>query len=103
MKTKVVRKKKHFRLLRFTAALFLISSLAYIASALFLRTYNNSLSSQKQAIDAQIAQLQVENDAVAVEVNTLNNRERVSSIASDDGLSLDQDNIVTITPTDTGE
>ena len=46
---------------------------------------------------------EMQNDAVAVEVNTLNNRDRVNTIAGDSGLSLDESNIVTITKTDTGE
>ena len=93
------RKKRKLRLGYFTGILFMISTILYLMSTLFLRTYNNSLSSQKQEIEAKIAELQVANDAVAVEVNTLNNRERVNSIAADKGLSLDQDNIITITKT----
>lgn len=101
---KVVRKrKKKFGLSQFTTTFLFLSAIAYVASALFLRSYNNNLSTKKQQIDAQIAQLQVQNDAVAVEVNTLNNRDRVNSIASDDGLSMDQGNIVTITKTESGE
>ncbi len=94
------KKKKRLKLGTFTGVFFLASALLYLASTLFLRTYNNSLSSKKQEIEAKITELQVANDAVAVEVNTLNNRERVNSIATDKGLSLDQNNIITITKTD---
>ncbi len=99
-KTAKKNKKKTLRLPTFTAIFFFVSVLSYLASVLFLRTYNNSLSSQKQEIAAKISALQVQNDAVAVEVNTLNNRERVNSIAADNGLSLEQNNIITITKTD---
>lgn len=94
------RKKKKLKLLNFAVSFFMVSCLMYLASTLFLRTYNNQLSSQKQEIEAKITELQVANDAVAVEVNTLNNRERVNTIASDKGLSLEQNNIITITKTD---
>lgn len=94
------KKKKKLRLPVFTAVLFFVSVMSYLASVLFLRTYNNSLSSERQKILVQINELQVQNDAVAVEVNTLNNRERVNSIAADNGLSLEQNNIITITKTD---
>lgn len=101
---KIVRKRKRkFGLSQFATTFLFFSAIAYVVSALFLRSYNNNLSTKKQQIDAQIAQLQVQNDAVAVEVNTLNNRDRVNSIASDDGLSMDQSNIVTITKTESGE
>ncbi len=93
------RKKKRLKFGTFTCVFFLVSSLLYLMSTLFLRTYNNSLSSKKQEIEAKITELQIANDAVAVEVNTLNNRERVNSIAMDKGLSLEQNNIITITKT----
>ena len=97
------KKKKKLTLPKFTVVFFTVSVLAYLGAALFLRSYNNSLSSEKQKIEAQISALQVENDAVAVEVNTLNNRERVNTMAGDSGLRLDQDNIYTITRTDEGD
>ena len=74
-----------------------------LASALFLRSYNNSLSTQKQAIDSQIATLQTSNDAVKVEIQTLSTRDRVETIASDNGLSLNQNNIITVTTSGDGE
>ncbi len=100
--TKAVKqkKKKKLKLLNFSLVFFMLSAILYLGSTLFLRTYNNSLSAKKQEIEARINELRVTNDAVAVEVNTLNNRERVNTIAADKGLSLDQNNIITITKTD---
>ena len=100
MAKKAIRKRKKIRLVNFTVFLFVISSILFLASTLFLRTYNTQLSSQKQEYEAKISELRVANDAIAVEVNTLNNRERVNTIAADKGLSLDQNNIITITKTD---
>ncbi|MBP3868092.1 MAG: hypothetical protein J6D38_03175 [Solobacterium sp.] len=94
------KKKKKLKLLNFSVVFFMLSAILYLGSTLFLRTYNNSLSSKKQEIEAKISELKVANDALAVEVNTLNNRERVNTIAADRGLSLDQNNIITITKTD---
>ena len=91
------KKKKKLKLLNFSVVFFMLSAILYLGSTLFLRTYNNSLSSKKQEIEAKISELKVANDALAVEVNTLNNRERVNTIAADKGLSLDQNNIITIT------
>ena len=94
------KKKKKLKLLNFSVVFFMLSAILYLGSTLFLRTYNNSLSSKKQEIEAKISELKVANGALAVEVNTLNNRERVNTIAADKGLSLDQNNIITITKTD---
>ncbi|MCH4207958.1 MAG: hypothetical protein LKF50_06640 [Solobacterium sp.] len=97
---KKTKKRKKIRLINFAVSFFLFSAVSYLSSALFLRTYNNSLSTQKQSIDSKIADLETQNDAVKVEIQTLSTRDRVDTIASDNGLSLDQNNIITITTTD---
>ncbi|NCB33003.1 MAG: hypothetical protein EOM64_03815 [Erysipelotrichia bacterium] len=99
---KIVRKKrkKQLKLVSFAVSFFLFSAVSYLGSALFLRTYNNALSTEKQSIESKIADLQTQNDAVKVEIRTLSTRDRVDTIASDNGLSLDQNNIITITATD---
>ena len=92
-----VKKKRSMRLQVFTLLFFSVSLVMYLCSSLFLRSINNSLSTQKQKIETQIAALKVENDAVKVAIQGLSNRERVVSIATDAGLSMNQSNIVTIT------
>ena len=92
-----VKKKRSMRLQVFTLLFFSVSLVMYLCSSLFLRSINNSLSTQKQQIETQIAALKVENDAVNVAIQGLSNRERVVSIATDAGLSMNQSNIVTIT------
>ena len=92
-----VKKKRSMRLQVFTLLFFSVSLVMYLCSRLFLRSINNSLSTQKQQIETQIAALKVENDAVKVAIQGLSNRERVVSIATDAGLSMNQSNIVTIT------
>ena len=92
-----VKKKRSMRLQVFTLLFFSVSLVMYLCSSLFLRSINNSLSTQKQQIETKIAALKVENDAVKVAIQGLSNRERVVSIATDAGLSMNQSNIVTIT------
>ena len=68
----------------------------WLFSTLFLRSYNINLSMQQQQIASKISALQVENDAIRVEIQSLNSRERVTNIASDAGLEVNQNNIVTV-------
>ena len=68
----------------------------WLFSTLFLRSYNINLSMQQQQIASKISALQVENDAIRVEIQSLNSRERVTNIASDAGLQVNQNNIVTV-------
>lgn len=100
---KIVRKKKKksLKLVQFTVTFFAFSVFLYLASALFLRTYNNSLSAKKQVIEAQIADVQVQNDALRVVIQTLSTRDRVDNIADENGLRMDQDSIITITTAST--
>ncbi|NLC96438.1 MAG: hypothetical protein GX675_02580 [Erysipelotrichaceae bacterium] len=96
----VKRKKRRFNFQGFIFVFLLISGFFYLLSSVFLRTYNNSLSLKKQSILSQIATLEIENDSIEVLIQSLSTRDRVITIANDNGLTLDQSNIITIT---TGE
>ncbi|MBQ2689708.1 MAG: hypothetical protein IJG05_06490 [Solobacterium sp.] len=94
-----MKKRKKYRLtLSFVATwLFFVSSLMFFGTKLFLHTINNSLSSRIQTIEAQTTEMTVQNDAVRIEIQTLSTRERVDGFAKDNGMSINQDSIITIT------
>ncbi len=96
MKKKNKKKMRRLNLVGFTVIFTLSAGLFYLGTQLFLRTKNNTLSAQKQSIEREIAQIETQNDAIKVEIQTLSTRERVDNIATENGLSLNQDNIVTI-------
>ncbi len=96
MKKKNKKKMRRLNLVGFTIIFTFGSGLFYLGTQLFLRTKNNTLSAQKQSIEREIAQIETQNDAIKVEIQTLSTRERVDNIATENGLSLNQDNIVTI-------
>lgn len=91
------RKKRNIKLQVFSLFMLSLSSVLYLGTSLFVRSYNNSLSTQKQQLESQIAALEVENDAIKVTIQNLSTRDRVVSIANDAGLTMNQSNIVTIT------
>lgn len=82
--------------MRFAVLLFFFSAILYLGSSLFLRSYNNSLSTKKQSIDSQIATIETQNDAVQVEIQTLSSSDRVDQIAANNGMSRNQSNVTTI-------
>lgn len=84
------------RIYKLAFTLAFISFLSWLASTLFLRSYNINLSMEQQQIESKIQSLQVENDAMRVEIQSLNNRERVTNIANDAQMTTDQNNIVTV-------
>ncbi len=95
---KIVKtKKRRMRFQSFTIVFLFVSGFLYLLSSLFLRSYNNSLSLKKQTILSEIAALEIENEAIEVVIQSLSTRDRVETIANDNGLTLDQNNIITIT------
>ena len=91
------KKRKKLDLLTFTVVLFFFSMVLYLGSSLFLRSYNNELSSRKQQINSEIAVLETQNDAIEVEISQLASAERVDEIAANNGMTRNQDAIITIT------
>lgn len=90
------KRKKTLKLYSASILFFFTSLLLYLVSSLFLRTYNNSLSLKTQSILSEIHQIQVENESINITIQNLSSRDRVVAIASDSGLELNQDNIITI-------
>lgn len=95
--TKKRKVKRSIALLNFSFVLLSFSVLLYLTSALFLRSYNNSLSSRAQEISQEIATLQRQNDAVEVEIAQLTSSGRIDEIAANNGLSRNAANVISIT------
>lgn len=91
------KQKKNTAFLNFSIWMFMISATLYLASSIFLRTYNNALSAQTQQMEADIVTLRTQNDTLKVEILNLGSNNRVDEIAASNGLSKKQENIVTIT------
>ena len=51
------KQKKNTAFLNFSIWMFMISATLYLASSIFLRTYNNALSAQTQQMEADILSL----------------------------------------------
>lgn len=102
-KTRKTKATKRVRVETLSIFVLLISSFLYVATSLFLRSYNNSLSTKTQEISAKISTLQTQNDAMQVDINTLSKRDRVNQIASGDGMTSDSNNVISISATTSSE
>ncbi len=103
MARKTVKKRKAHRealLLRLTVFFLMFSAIVYLTCSLFLRQYNNSLSTKKQQLDESIKTVQAENIEMEVEIAQLTSSDRVDEIAASSGMTRNQENIVTLTPED---
>lgn len=76
--------------------LLLLSSLLYFVSAVFLKSYNNSLATAKQNFETEIADLQVQNDEVSQQISVLSAQNRVTAI-TEGSLQYQAQNITTVT------
>jgi len=94
-KVKVIRRRK-FSLSRTIQTLFVLSVMLFIFSAIFLRTYNVSLSVQTQKAQKKIVEIRKENQTLASDIQELSAYTRVAAIAQADGMTLIQNNIVTV-------
>lgn len=92
-KIKKIRRINYFNISLFV---FLISISLYVASNLFLRSYQTTISIKTQNTVAQINQLSAENQALEVEIARLSNYDRIIAFANEAGLTLVQGNVVSI-------
>lgn len=93
-----IRKRKIKRLKPTAIALFLfmISFGFYLTTAIFVRSYNVSLSQKTQMCNASIETFKTQNSSLSVEIQELSAYDRVVAIANDDNMTLNQDNIVAL-------
>jgi cell division protein FtsL len=94
-KVKRIRSKR-FSIPRTIRTIFLASAILFVISALFLRSYNVGLSVAIQKVDKQILNVTKQNQTLASDIQVLSAYTRVAAIAELEGLSLIQNNIVTV-------
>ena len=94
MKTMVVRKTR-IRWDRVVTAFFIFSAFMYLASSIFLKSYNVSLATQQKQNQQLIVQTKAEVDALTIQVKQLSDYNRVMEMASVKGLTT-QTSVVSI-------
>ena len=93
---KIIRKKRTLRIERVAIVLFVFACGLSLVSSLFLRSYNNSLSMQVQKMETEIAKLETANEAAQVAIQNLSTKDRVLTVATEEGLTMKSVNVVTI-------
>jgi len=94
-KKKVIKKKVH-RWRAWVLTIFMIAVILQLASAIFLRSYQTTLSVQIQKTERKVAQLSVENESLNVDIQRLSNYNRIVTMASELGYSAENQNVITI-------
>lgn len=96
--TKTVKNKKRrtFNLFGFTKILLVASVMLAIFSSVFVQTYNNSITVSIENINREADILQSQNNALNLEIQNLISKDRIYDIATEAGLSQNQNNVISI-------
>lgn len=95
---KIVKTKKRrtFNLQGIAVLLFTVSLMAAMFSNIFLHTYNNGITVSIENIKREAAMLESQNNALNLEIQNLISKDRVYDIATEAGLSQNQNNVISI-------
>lgn len=95
-KARILKKKtsKKAKFNKIVAVLFTLSIFAFIGARFGLRSYNYGLSNNANEIETQVIDLKDEVAGLKYEVNNLQSRDRVLSMAKEQGIQTNQDNVI---------
>jgi len=91
------KKRKFRRNLLFPVAVYtlLVTSLLFLFTSIFLRSYNNTLSTKMQSAKSEVAAYKEQNEEAEREIDQLASPSRVTTVAKS-SLSYQAQNIVTL-------
>ena len=89
-------RKKQVRHIRLSIVILFLAVIIYIFTNLFVGVANVSLSYEIQEKQNKIAKLKDENSKLELEISKLEEKERIYDVAYDTGLSLNQNNVISI-------
>ncbi|MEG0290537.1 MAG: cell division protein FtsL [Erysipelotrichaceae bacterium] len=91
---KVIKNKRKVRVEAIAVLFFVISILLFLSSSLFLKSYNVSLSKEVSEMENVVAKKKDDVESLRLAVKTLENRDRVLSVAKEAGMEINQNNVV---------
>ena len=94
---RLVKRKKR-RLSFFTKCSFVltISLMSWLFVSIFVGSINTSLTINIQKMSSELETIKAQNQQLNIEIQTLQNKDRIYTMAADAGLEQNQDNIVSV-------
>ena len=92
-----IRKKK-VRKVNKLFILVIVSLILDISVSLYISPLTVKLSYELEDMKTRIKQLKEENDRLRISIGELANKERITTIASEEGLSYNQDSVISLKP-----
>lgn len=87
---RVVRKKRKLKLQGFATLFFMVSICLYLGAVFGLKSYNITLQSQSQDLAQQQTDLENNVKSAELDVKSLQNKDHVTAIAAEDGITTNQ-------------
>jgi len=96
LKKSIKRKPRKLSLKGFTIIFFSVAMFVYLISSIFVSSMTNSLTMDIQNMTNEINNLKNENQSLSIEIQGLQDKERVYLIAKESGMNQNQDNVVSV-------
>lgn len=90
-------KKRKIKIEGLAFILLTFALCSVLFSSLFIKTQKNHLTMQIEDIKTECASLKEANSQLNIEIQNLVSKDRVYEIASDNGLSQDATNVISVT------
>lgn len=93
---RVVRKKRKLKLQGFATLFFMVSICLYLGAMFGLKSYNITLQAQAQDLAQQQTDLENNVKSAELDVKSLQNKETVTAIAAEDGITTNQGQVTIV-------
>lgn len=90
---KIVKKKRRLRIEGIATVFFIVSAMLYLGSALFLKSYNVTLSKSLTIKENELGEREEAIEETRIAVKELENRDRILGVAESDGIAPNQNNV----------
>jgi len=97
MTIRIKKTRRKLKLEAVGALILVLSGMTFLLTSIVLRSINVSMSVALQNRSQELATLESQNKALAKEIQTLSDFERVAAIAKEAGLTLNNANVVEFT------
>lgn len=92
----VKRKKRKMKFVFKSSILLTVALLSWLFVSVVVGSINTSLTIEIQKMNSEIDNYKQENQQLNIEIQTLQNKDRIYTIASEAGLEQSQDNVVSL-------
>lgn len=92
----VRRKRRRLSFLSKCTIVLTISLLSWLSASILVGSINTNLTIEIQKMSYEVASLKADNQELNIEIQTLQNKDRIYTMAADAGLVQNQDNIISV-------